>query len=81
MRARSSENAAAVGSRAPEPRKSLSSGLTSTKGDLARPPEDGFAVMLGEPSCKALRESLRSGRDLELLGEPGSMAIRVRWRD
>ena len=55
--------------------------LTSTKGDFARFHEDGFAVMLGEPSWKALRESLRTGRDLELLGEPGSMAIRVRWRD
>lgn len=55
--------------------------LTSSKGDVARFHEDGFAVMLGEPSWKALRESLRSGRDLELLGEPGSMAIRVRWRD
>ena len=53
----------------------------AVEGDVARFYEDGFAVMLSEPSRKALHEALRTGRDLELLGAPGSMAIRVRWRD
>jgi hypothetical protein len=51
------------------------------EGDLAKLYEDGFVVMLTEASRKSLHEALRAGRDLELLGGPGSLAIRIRWRD
>lgn len=52
-----------------------------TGGDTAKLYEDGFAVVLGEPSRRALAQALVTGKDLQLLGDPGSMAIRIHWRD
>jgi hypothetical protein len=49
--------------------------------DFARLQEDGFVVSLTSPSWRALEEALAEGRDLQLLGAPESMAIRLRWRD
>jgi len=49
--------------------------------DVASQREDGFVVELTEASRAALHEALRAGRDLQLLGSPRSMTIRIRWRD
>jgi hypothetical protein len=49
--------------------------------DVASQREDGFVVELTGASRAALHEALRAGRDLQLMGAPGSMAIRIRWRD
>ena len=49
--------------------------------DVARLQEDGFVVSLTTPSWQVLEEALTQGRDLQLLGAPESMAIRIRWRD
>lgn len=49
--------------------------------DVASLREDGFVVELTAGSRAALHEALRAGRDLQLLGSPRSMTIRIRWRD
>jgi len=49
--------------------------------DLARQREDGFVVELVPASRDALLQAMREGRDLQLLGSPSSLTIRVRWRD
>jgi hypothetical protein len=49
--------------------------------DLAKLQEDGFVVSLTPASWRTLEEALAQGRDLQLLGAPDSMAIRLRWRD
>jgi hypothetical protein len=49
--------------------------------DVASQREDGFVVELTGASRAALHEALREGRDLQILGAPQSMAIRIRWRD
>ena len=49
--------------------------------DVARLQEDGFVVSLTTASWQVLEEALTQGRDLQLLGAPESMAIRIRWRD
>lgn len=55
--------------------------LPAQESDLAKLQEDGFVVALTAPSWQALQEALAQGRDLQLLGAPESMAIRIRWRD
>ncbi len=55
--------------------------LPGQESDLAKLQEDGFVVALTGPSWQALQEALAQGRDLQLLGAPESMAIRIRWRD
>ena len=49
--------------------------------DFAKLQEDGFVVSLTPASWRALEDALAQGRDLQLLGAPESMAIRLRWRD
>ena len=49
--------------------------------DVAKLVEDGFVVELTTASRRALDEAFAAGRDLRLLGAPGSMAIKIGWRD
>jgi hypothetical protein len=49
--------------------------------DVAKLVEDGFVVELTAASRRALDEAFAAGRDLQLLGAPGSMAVKIRWRD
>jgi hypothetical protein len=51
------------------------------KEDVAAPREDGFVVELTDASRVALLEAVGAGRDLQLLGAPRSLTIRIRWRD
>jgi hypothetical protein len=53
----------------------------ATESDSAKLYEDGFTVSLKEASRRALAEAVAAGKDLRLLGGPGSLSIRVRWRD
>ena len=55
--------------------------LPAQEKDVAKLHEDGFVVSLTASSWQALAEALAQGRDLQLLGAPESMAIRIRWRD
>jgi uncharacterized glyoxalase superfamily protein PhnB len=55
--------------------------LPGQDADVAKLQEDGFVVALTGPSWQALSAAVAQGRDLELLGAPQSMAIRIRWRD
>jgi hypothetical protein len=55
--------------------------LPAASADTAKLLEDGFAVQLTADSRRALDQAFTEGRDLQLLGAPGSMAIKIRWRD
>jgi hypothetical protein len=49
--------------------------------DRAKLIEDGFVVELTKASRRELDLALREGRDLQVLGGAGSLALRLRWRD